>query len=130
MRDPKRALTQGSRGRKARVGISSQHRQKRLRPWRRGTWHARPRKRSLGQARGSPERLTGMRETRPKLSVVTICGNEGARIRQTLDSVLKQIFRDWELVLIDGASTDGTQELIEEYRDKLAYFESEPDQGI
>lgn len=67
-----------------------------------------------------------------KISIVTIVRNDRAHIEETLKSVLEQNKENFELeyVVIDGASTDGTPEIIEKYADSLAYFVSEKDTGI
>ncbi len=66
----------------------------------------------------------------PKISVITVCRNEAATIRKTLDSIVCQTFRDYELIVVDGGSTDGTKEIIEEYASKIDWWISEPDGGI
>lgn len=72
----------------------------------------------------------------PKISIITISFRAVKEIRETIESVLAQTFTDYEYLFIDGASKDGTVELIESYR---AAFEekgvayhvvSEPDKGI
>lgn len=65
-----------------------------------------------------------------KVSIITVCKNEVEGIRRTLESVLSQKFRDFEYIVIDGGSTDGTQAIINEYKKELAYFVSESDAGI
>jgi len=55
--------------------------------------------------------------------------NRQATIRKALESVLSQRHRDIELIVIDGASTDGTLEVIGEYATHIDTFISEPDQG-
>jgi len=65
-----------------------------------------------------------------KVSVVTVCKNEVSDIRRTLESVSSQKFRDFESIVIDGGSTDGTQDVINEFRADITYFVSEPDSGI
>ena len=47
-----------------------------------------------------------------------------------MESVFTQTFKDFEYIVIDGASTDGSRELIEQYADYFAYWVSEPDTGI
>lgn len=64
------------------------------------------------------------------LSIITVCYNAESSIRQTIESVLSQTFSDYEYIVIDGASTDKTVEIISEYRDRIDVFISEPDKGI
>ena len=68
-----------------------------------------------------------------KISIVTPCYNSIKTIRQTFDSILLQSFVDYEYIVVDGASTDGTIELIKEYELKFKgrmRWISEPDNGI
>lgn len=65
-----------------------------------------------------------------KISVVTVCYNMSPYIEQTMQSVLNQNYPNLEYIVIDGGSTDGTQQIVEKYRDKLAYYVSEPDKGM
>lgn len=66
----------------------------------------------------------------PKVSVITVVRNGVEYIRQTIDSVFAQDYSSIEYIIIDGASTDGTNAIIEEYRGRLAHYVSEPDFGI
>ncbi|SKB70559.1 Glycosyltransferase involved in cell wall bisynthesis [Parapedobacter luteus] len=66
----------------------------------------------------------------PKLSVITINFNNLFGLKKTIESVINQTFREFEYVIIDGGSTDGSRELIEANRDKITYWVSEPDGGI
>ena len=66
----------------------------------------------------------------PKLSVITIVYNNVKDIERTMLSVLNQSYSNIEYILIDGASTDGTVEKINNYKDRLAFFVSEQDRGI
>lgn len=50
-----------------------------------------------------------------KVTLITVCRNVAPVIRETLDSILAQTHPDIELVVIDGASTDGTVEILREY---------------
>lgn len=65
-----------------------------------------------------------------KISIVTVCYNMAPYIEQTMLSVLNQNYPNLEYIVIDGGSTDGTQDIIEKYRDRLAYYISEPDNGM
>ena len=65
-----------------------------------------------------------------KVSLITVCRNVAPVIRETLDSVLGQTHSDIEVIVIDGASTDGTVDILNSYADRLAYVISEPDKGI
>jgi len=66
----------------------------------------------------------------PKLSVITIVYNNVKDIERTMLSVLNQTYKNIEYIIIDGASTDGTKDVIYKYKSKLAQFISEPDKGI
>ena len=66
----------------------------------------------------------------PKVSIITVALNSAATIRDTIESVLLQDYPSIEYIIIDGGSSDGTIEIIEEYRDCISKFISEPDHGI
>jgi len=65
-----------------------------------------------------------------RLSIITICFNEIANIKYTINSVLNQLFSDFQYIIIDGGSTDGTADIVRSYESKLAWWCSEPDEGI
>lgn len=65
-----------------------------------------------------------------KLTIITINLNNRDGLRRTMDSVVNQTCQDFEYVVIDGGSTDGSREVIMEHQDRLAYWCSEPDRGI
>lgn len=65
-----------------------------------------------------------------KLSIITINYNDLQGLQKTFDSVFSQTFQDFEYIVIDGGSTDGSKELIEQYQDKIDYWVSEKDKGI
>jgi glycosyltransferase involved in cell wall biosynthesis len=67
---------------------------------------------------------------RARVSVITVCLNDPAGLRATLDSALAQDYADVELVVIDGGSAAATQAVLDAYRHRLACCVSEPDQGI
>lgn len=65
-----------------------------------------------------------------KLSIITVNLNNKDGLPKTIDSVISQTFKDFEWIVIDGGSTDGSKELIEKYSDHISYWVSEPDNGI
>ena len=65
-----------------------------------------------------------------KLSIITVNLNNRDGLQKTIDSVVSQTFKDFEWIVIDGGSTDGSKELIKRYADHFAYWVSEPDKGI
>ena len=67
--------------------------------------------------------------TQPTLSLITICYNSAATIRQTIESIVNQKEPGVEYIIIDGGSSDGTQEIIAEYRE-VDLVISEKDGGI
>ncbi len=66
----------------------------------------------------------------PKLSIITINYNNLTGLQKTMQSVFEQTFTDYEYIIIDGGSTDGSKEYIEQYAGKLAYWVSEKDEGV
>ncbi len=65
-----------------------------------------------------------------KVTVITVCYNSAATIRDTIESVLSQDYGDVEYILIDGCSKDNTLDIISEYSDRVAKIVSEPDKGL
>lgn len=66
----------------------------------------------------------------PKISIITVVFNGEAYLEQTMRSVLSQDYSRIEYIVIDGGSTDGTLDIIHRYRDRLAFWVSEKDDGI
>jgi glycosyltransferase involved in cell wall biosynthesis len=66
----------------------------------------------------------------PKISIITVCFNAEKYIEQTIKSVLDQKNGDIEYIVIDGASTDKTLNIIRQYDSKITKWISEPDNGI
>jgi glycosyltransferase involved in cell wall biosynthesis len=66
----------------------------------------------------------------PLISVITINFNDRVGLERTFESVFNQTFQDFEYIVIDGGSNDGSKELIEENTGKISYWISEPDKGI
>lgn len=65
-----------------------------------------------------------------KVSIVTVCFNSAATIEDTIRSVREQEYEYVEHVIVDGGSTDGTQEIVGRYNGRIKKFVSEPDRGI
>ncbi|MBR2373030.1 MAG: glycosyltransferase [Lentisphaeria bacterium] len=68
-----------------------------------------------------------------QISIITVCYNSAKTIRRTFESVLNQTFTDYEYIVVDGNSKDGTLDIIKEYEPKFngrMRWISEPDNGI
>jgi glycosyltransferase involved in cell wall biosynthesis len=65
-----------------------------------------------------------------KISVITVCYNSARTLERSLLSVAGQDWSAIEHIVIDGASTDGTREILGRFRSRLAYLVSESDNGI
>ena len=65
-----------------------------------------------------------------KISIVTACYNSASTIRDTLRTIQMQTHQDIEHIVIDGGSTDGTLEILEQNKQHIAYMTSEPDNGL
>lgn len=64
-----------------------------------------------------------------KISIITVCYNSAATIRNTIDSIASQQYSDREHIVVDGASQDGTMEIIKN-ASSVAQYVSEADKGI
>jgi glycosyltransferase involved in cell wall biosynthesis len=65
-----------------------------------------------------------------KFSIITVNYNNKEGLLKTIESVVSQTFHDFEYIVIDGGSTDGSVEILKEYDEKIDYWISEPDGGI
>ena len=65
-----------------------------------------------------------------KYSIITVNFNNKEGLRKTIESVIHQTYRDFEFIIIDGGSTDGSIEVLKEYDAQINYWISEPDGGI
>jgi len=91
-------------------------------------------------APGEPKRQEGGRrcqpgtdpetETRPLVSIITVVFNGAMTLEKTVRSVADQTFRNFEYIIIDGGSTDGTNDLLIEHTEEIDYWISEADNGI
>lgn len=68
--------------------------------------------------------------SKPLVSVVTVVYNDCQHIEETIKSVLGQTYHSIEYIVIDGASKDGTVEIIKKYEPRLSCFISENDSGV
>lgn len=64
-----------------------------------------------------------------KVSVITVVYNNVWKIEKTIQNVLKQTYNNIEYIVVDGASTDGTLDIIKKYENRILWI-SEPDKGI
>jgi len=64
------------------------------------------------------------------LSIITINKNNAAGLKKTCLSVVSQTYKDFEWIIIDGASKDDSVSIIKQYSDRVTYWTSEPDSGI
>lgn len=65
-----------------------------------------------------------------KYSIITINYNNKDGLEMTINSVLGQSFQDFEYIIIDGGSTDGSVEVIKKYESQIDHWVSEPDKGV
>ena len=65
-----------------------------------------------------------------KVSIITVVWNNKDTIKDAIDSVLNQTYEDIEYIIVDGASKDGTIEVVQSYGDKITKFLAEPDKGL
>ena len=66
----------------------------------------------------------------PLFSIITVCYNSVHTIENTIKSVVFQKFKDFEYIIVDGNSTDGTNEIIMKYKKSIDVYISENDNGI
>lgn len=65
-----------------------------------------------------------------RYSIITINYNDKEGLKRTVVSVLNQTHTDYEFIIIDGGSTDGSVDVIQKYEDDITYWVSEKDNGI
>jgi glycosyltransferase involved in cell wall biosynthesis len=65
-----------------------------------------------------------------KISIITTVFNAVTTIEDTIRSVINQTHTDFEHIIVDGSSTDGTLDVVDEYRTHIARILSEPDRGV
>ncbi len=79
---------------------------------------------------GGSRSLPSDRNRTPTVSVITVCYNAASTIQRTIDSVAGQTDSDYEFIVIDGGSTDGTVEILKENDAVIDRWVSGPDGGI
>lgn len=65
-----------------------------------------------------------------KFSIITVNYNNRDGLLKTIESVINQSYRDFEYIVIDGGSTDGSIDILKKYDNRITYWISEPDGGI
>ena len=65
-----------------------------------------------------------------KISIITVVKNNKDTIEKNILSLINQNYKNYEHIIIDGGSEDGTIDVIKKYRDDIKYFISEKDNGI
>lgn len=65
-----------------------------------------------------------------KLSIITVNYNDKVGLKKTIESVVCQAYTDYEYIIIDGGSTDGSYDIIKQYEEQISYWVSERDKGI
>ena len=85
---------------------------------------------SLSGGRSLQGTVEENRDGRPLVTVVTAVFNGRQYLAACLESVLRQDYPNIEHVVIDGGSKDGTLDVLRQYGDRIAYWKSEPDNGV
>jgi glycosyltransferase involved in cell wall biosynthesis len=69
-------------------------------------------------------------ENKPKISIITVVYNGASVLEATLQSIVAQTYKNIEIIVIDGASTDQTPDIIQRYANHIHYHLCQPDTGI
>ncbi len=70
------------------------------------------------------------KKNEPLISVITVVLNNQKYLTKSINSVLKQSYKNFELIIIDGGSTDGTLEILRKNNNKIDFWISEKDKGL
>ncbi len=71
-----------------------------------------------------------IKKTDPKFSIITVVKNDKFGISKTIKSVINQSYKNFEYIIIDGRSSDGTLDILSKYKNKINILISKPDKGI
>lgn len=71
-----------------------------------------------------------MRKQAPFFSIITVTFNSAKTLEKCFKSLFSQVFTDWELIVIDGSSSDSTMRIIENHQNRISKIVSEKDSGI
>ena len=71
-----------------------------------------------------------LKKNMPLISIITVVYNNASHLQKTFDSIFSQNYKNYELIVIDGNSNDGTVEVIKKNANKITFWLSEPDGGI
>ena len=58
----------------------------------------------------------------PKISIITVVKNNSDTIEKNIQSLINQSYKNYEHIIIDGASDDGTVDIVKRYQDNIKYF--------
>jgi len=75
-------------------------------------------------------RIKNKKYKNPLFSIITVVYNGEKYLEKTIESVIKQKFKNFEYIVIDGGSTDNSVKIIEKFEKKIDYWVSEKDKGI
>jgi hypothetical protein len=89
----------------------------------------RPARTSPRVMRNPSIRFAGSISSLPRISIVTPCLNHARYVEATLCSVIEQGYPNLDCIVLDGGSTDGSRQIVEQYADYLSHWESGPDAG-
>ncbi len=67
---------------------------------------------------------------KPLVTIATVVRNSAASLGKTIESVINQTYENIEYIIVDGASTDGTLDVLKQYEPRLDYWISQKDKGV
>ena len=74
--------------------------------------------------------MTSVAKKNPKISIITVVKNNEKFIEKNILSVINQTYKNYEHIIVDGNSSDGTLKIINKYRNKISKIISEKDDGL